>query len=390
MNIAQKKVCVVGLGYIGLPTACILATSCYGVLGMDIDDKVLSRIETGDLIDPEPDLRNLLIKALHTNNLKTSPHVDLADIYIITVPTPLDKNNQADISYVNTAADTISPYLRSNNLVLIESTCPIGTTEIVAHKLRTFCPNIHIAYCPERVMPGNIVHELIYNDRVVGGIDEASTLHAVTFYRSFVKGNILATNVRTAEAVKLAENAYRDINIAYANELSMISDRLGLDANEVISLANKHPRVQILNPSPGVGGHCIAVDPWFLVSAAPDLASLTITARKVNLKKADWVIQKIKEAIKRNSADTIACLGLTYKPDTSDIRESPALAIVQALEKETRVIRVDPYIPNTEPLYKALSSANIIVGLVAHKTFRDIPKSLLVGKTILDFAGVFK
>lgn len=390
MNAVQKKVCVIGLGYIGLPTACVLATSCYDVLGVDIDNKVISRIQSADLIDPEPHLRNLLIKAIHTNNLKASSHIDLADIYIITVPTPLDKNNQANISYVNTAANTIGSYLRSNNLVLIESTCPIGTTETVAHKLRVFCPDIHVAYCPERVMPGNIIQELIYNDRVVGGIDAASTLHAVTFYQSFVKGNILATNVRTAEAVKLAENAYRDINIAYANELSMISDRLGLDVNELIGLANKHPRVQILNPGPGVGGHCIAVDPWFLASSAPDLANLITTARKVNIKKADWVIQKIKDAIKRNGANVIACLGLTYKPDTSDIRESPALIIVQALEKEARVIRVDPYVPNTEPLYEALSSSDIIVGLVAHKSFLDIPNSLLVGKTVLDFAGVFK
>ena len=225
----------------------------------------------------------------------------------------------------------------------------------------------------------------------MGGVDDTSSSHAVSFYKSFVRGDVLVTDARTAEAVKLAENTYRDINIAYANELSMIADRIKLDVNELIRLANRHPRVQILQPGPGVGGHCIALDPWFLVASAPDLAMLTLKAREVNSKKADWVIAKVSATIKANSASVIACLGLSYKPNSTDLRQSPALAIVQTLEMmEIEVLRVDPYIANTVALYDALARAEIIVGLVAHDAFLNIPPKELTGKLILDFAGVFK
>lgn len=390
MNEIQKKICVTGLGHIGIPTACVLATSGYSVLGVDIDDEVVRSVQSADLINPEPKLQGLLKRAICSGNLEISAYVAPADIHIITVPTPLSLSRQPDISYVNGAIDAISPHLRPHDLILIESTCPIGTTEVIAQKLQMSCPGVHVAYCPERVLPGNILHELIYNDRVVGGIDDRSTSLAVTFYQSFVRGEVLAANVRIAEAVKLAENSYRDINIAYANELSMIADRIDLDVNELIRLANKHPRVQILKPGVGVGGHCIAVDPWFLVSSAPDLAMLTSKAREININKTGWVIQKVREAIQKNGAHVVACLGLTYKPNVPDIRESPALAVVQALEGEVEVLCVDPYTPNTIALLDALARAEIVVGLVAHNEFLNISSNDLANKIVLDFAGVFK
>lgn len=389
-NTIQKRVCISGLGFIGLPTACILATSGYSVLGMDIDPLVVKRVQSANLIDSEPNLKSLLETALKSGYLEVSMHIAPADIHIIAVPTPLGSGNQPNLSHLHTAVDAIGPHLRPHDLVLIESTCPIGTTETIARKLQEICPAVHVAYCPERVLPGNILNELIHNDRVLGGVDEASTLKAISFYQSFIQGNVFASDVRTTEAVKLAENTYRDINIAYANELSMIADHIGLDVRELIRLANKHPRVQILEPGPGVGGHCIALNPWFLVSSAPSLAKLISKAREVNANKTDWVIQKVRTAIKENSARVIACLGLTYKSNVADIRESPALAIIQALEKEVEVLRVDPYVPNTEQLYEALERAEIVVGLVAHKSFLDISSHCLTGKVVLDFAGIFE
>lgn len=389
-NTIQKRVCISGLGFIGLPTACILATSGYSVLGMDIDPLVVRRVQSADLIDPEPNLKSLLETALKSGCFEVSTHIAPADIHIIAVPTPLGPDNQPNLSHLYAAVDAMGPHLRPHDLVLIESTSPIGTTETIALKLQEICPAVHVAYCPERVLPGNILHELIHNDRVLGGVDEASTLKAVAFYQSFIEGDVFTSDVRTAEAVKLAENTYRDINIAYANELSMIADHIGLDVRELIRLANKHPRVQILEPGPGVGGHCIALNPWFLASSAPSLAELISKAREVNVNKTDWVIQKVKTAIKENSARVIACLGLTYKPNVADIRESPALAIVHALEKEIEVLRVDPYLPHTEQLYEAIERAEIVVGLVAHKTFLNIPAHCLAGKVVLDFAGIFE
>lgn len=390
MSKMPKQVCIIGLGYIGLPTACILANSNYSVLGVDTDDKVIDRVQSATLINPEPNLQNLLIKGIQNGNIKISMNVAPADIHIITVPTPLDLGHHPDLSHVNAAVETIKPFLRPYDLVLIESTCPIGTTERIAKNLQSISLDIHVAYCPERVLPGNILHELIHNDRVIGGVDSASTSLAAEFYSSFILGEVLVTDAKTAEAVKLAENAYRDINIAYANELSMIADHTNLDVNELIRLANRHPRVQILQPGPGVGGHCIAVDPWFLVSSAPHVATLIPKAREVNTQKTNWVIEKIKNMVNKSKVTKVACLGLTYKPNVQDIRQSPALAIVQALEKEFNILRVDPYIQNTEVLYDALAQADMIVALVAHSEFLNIPANLLEGKILLDFAGVFK
>jgi UDP-N-acetyl-D-mannosaminuronic acid dehydrogenase len=390
MKLFDRRVCVLGLGYIGLPTACILAAAGYRVFGVDIDDKIISRVQSASVTSPEPDLQDLLTKAIQSGHLTASREVIPSDIYLIAVPTPLGPGNQPDISHVVDALESITPHLQKDALILIESTCPIGSTDSFAKKLKESCPGVHIAYCPERVLPGNILYELRYNDRVVGGVDESSTEKAASFYQTFITGQVLCTHAKTAEAIKLAENAYRDVNIAFANELSMVADSLGIDTYELIHLANKHPRVQILNPGPGVGGHCLAVDPWFLVSSAPSLATLTASARGVNQQKTSWVIDKVREAIKKQGAKKVACLGLTYKPDVSDVRGSPALVIIEALEKECHVLRVDPHVPNTEPVDAALAEAEIVVGLVAHQSFFLIAPNQLSGKTILDFAGVFR
>lgn len=385
----RKKVSVIGLGNIGLPTACLLASFGHDVLGVDTDHQVINRLQSKQIHLLEPNLQNLLIQAIETGSFKTSTQPAPADVHVIIVPTFLNTKREPDLQCVYQAVETLKPFLRPQDLVLIESTCPIGTTEKLACDLRSDCPQTFVAYCPERVLPGNILHELIHNDRVVGGVDDRSISAAVSFYQSFVKGEVLGTDAKTAEAVKLAENSYRDINIAYANELSMIADQMDLDIHKVIELANRHPRVAILNPGPGVGGYCIGPNSWFLASAAPHLAQLTVKARDVNLQKSKWVIQKIKEAIEQKKAHTIACLGLTYKANVADTRQSPALEIVKALEKEVHVLRVDPYVPGTELLDHALSLAPIIVSLVAHAEFSTIPPAYLEGKTVLDFAGVF-
>lgn len=386
----KKNVCVSGLGFIGLPTACVLANSGYSVLGVDINPAIISHINSLTFATFEPNLHSLLESAIHSGHLKASTNVESADIHIIAVPTPLTSDHQPDISYLHAAIDALIPHLRSQDIVLIESTSPIGTTEIITKKLQEHCPEIYVAYCPERVIPGNIIHEFIHNDRIVGGINEASTLKAVDFYKSFVRGEVIATDAKTAEAVKLAENTYRDINIAYANELSMIADYHGLDATNLINLANRHPRVQIHQPGPGVGGHCIPLSPRFLASSNPDHAKLIIKAREINNEKTEWVIEKIKRTLNENNAKIVACLGLTYKPNVPDFRGSPSLVIAESLTKDAEVLRVDPYFLDSMELEDAMKCADIIVGLVAHREFQNISAAHLKGKIVLDFAGVFK
>ncbi|WP_341757687.1 nucleotide sugar dehydrogenase [Candidatus Tisiphia endosymbiont of Ditula angustiorana] len=389
MSKMDKKVCIIGLGYIGFPIACVLANSGYSVLGVDIDEKVILRINTTNHITFEAEVKDLFIKGMHDGNIKISTKIEHSDIYIITVQTPLNLENKPDISYVNAAIESITPYLRTDNLVLIESTCPIGTTEIMAKQLRAVCANIFVAYCPERILPSNILNELIHNDRVVGGIDRQSGIRASDFYRSFIHGGIEVTDSKTAEAVKLAENTYRDINIAYANELSMIADHINININELIWLANKHPRVNILQPSPGVGGHCIAIDPYFLANAAPRFVQLTLKAREVNINKTNWVIQKINKVAKENNVRTIACLGLTYKPNVPDTRQSPAIIITETLKQEFDVIAFDPYVKNIKSINYLLIKADMVVVLVAHNEFLDISNHLFHEKIFLDFTGVF-
>jgi len=396
-----SKVVVMGLGYIGLPTAALIASRGVNVHGVDINEHVVNTINEGKIHIVESDLEGLVHKVVKEGLLKASTNPVKADVFLIAVPTPFKDNYVPDISYVESAIRMILPYLEEGNLVIVESTSPVGTTEKMYNLIIGERPElkgrIHMAYCPERVLPGKILYELEHNDRVIGGIDEKSTEKAKEFYSIFVKGELHGTNVKTAEMCKLIENAYRDVNIAFANELSLICDKAGIDVWELVELANKHPRVNILRPGVGVGGHCIAVDPWFLITQYPEESKLMRTAREVNLYKTEWVISKIKEEAKKfeeihGRRPKIACLGLTYKPDIDDLRESPALYIVRRLaEEEYDVLPVEPNIKKMEEfrLYsidKAIKESDIIVFLVAHKAFKDLGG---LAKITLDFCGVF-
>lgn len=379
------RVNVLGLGSIGLPIACLIAASGYQVRGIDTNPDLIKTLSEGKWTPEEPGLQKLFNKVLSEGSLKVSTQPDQATTHLIAVPTPLSFDHKPVLTHLDAAFDALKPYLNSGNLVLIESTCPVGTTEILAKKIPQ---DIRVAYCPERVLPGNILHELVQNDRVVGGVDPLSTEQAIAFYQTFVVGKVMGTDSKTAEAVKIAENTYRDINIAYANELSIVADQWSINIDELIRLANHHPRVNILKPGPGVGGRCIAVNPWFMISAAPNLSRLAKTAREVNDQKTRWVTEKIKKTLQTQKAPC-AILGLTYKADVADLRQSPALEIVEALESEFEVLRVDPYVTNTFSIEEALARAHIVVGLVPHQAFQSIPRNLLQGKTVLDFAGIF-
>lgn len=390
----SPRVCVVGLGHVGLPTAALLADCGYSVIGVDIDPIALGCIHDGIPHTVEPGLRSLVMSVLASGRLTLSEQPATADVFVVAVPTPLSAHQTPDRSFVDAAILSIAPHLTRGNLIIIESTCTIGTTATVAVRLRYERPDLSdlcVAYCPERVLPGRILHEVVHNDRVVGGVDRESTDRAAAFFRTFVQGQIATTDAATAEMVKLAENAFRDVNIAFANELSMVCHELGIDASEVIRLANRHPRVSVLQPGPGVGGHCVAVDPWFLVAAAPNTARLMRTAREVNISKTAWVVDRVLDRIQAFHHPVIACLGLTYKPDTSDTRESPSLLVTDALRKRSHceILAVDPLVPGTIPLDEALRRANVIVALVAHQRFREIPREHLADKVILDFVGAF-
>lgn len=371
----MQKVCVIGLGAVGLPIALLLANKGFKVIGCDVDLRLVSSLNGGKYVTYENGLQNLLKKALKLHSFTAQDKICVANIYIVAVHTMLKADNSADLSALYKVIISLQDVVKKQNLVIIESTCPIGTIS----QIRL---NSLLAYCPERILPGNIINELINNDRVIGGTEESAKA-AKEFYQSFVKGKIITTDARTAEAVKLAENAYRDVNIAFANELSMLADYHSLDSRKIISIANNHPRVNILSPSVGVGGRCLAIDPWYL--NLPKITKIIPIAREVNLAKTEWVIKKIKKNI--TDHDIVACLGMTYKPDIQDIRNSPAYNIIKALGD--KVIRVDPYVTDSERLDYALKVADVIVILVAHKIFFDIPKKQLFGKTILDFVGVF-
>jgi UDP-N-acetyl-D-mannosaminuronic acid dehydrogenase len=398
---SNLKVEVMGLGYIGLPTAALIASRAFKVQGVDTNPKVIKKINQGEIHIVEPDLGGLVKYVVDLGFLKASLKPSKADVFLIAVPTPFKKNHEPDITYVKSATNMIIPMLTPGNLVIIESTCPIGTTEKMRDLILSRRPELknklYIAYCPERVLPGKIFYELVYNDRVIGGIDQPSTEKAAEFYSFFVKGNLHKTNARTAEMCKLSENAYRDLNIAFANELSILCDKFGIDVWELIQLTNKHPRVNILKPGCGVGGHCIAVDPWFLIHAGAQDATLIKMARLRNDSKTDWVIDKIKNTArafekKNHKKAIIACMGLTYKPDTDDLRESPALAITKTLMAERyRIFAVEPNIKNYQDFkivdYKAaIEEADIIALLVAHNEFKNI--SFTNNKVVLDFCGI--
>ncbi|MBL0105087.1 MAG: UDP-N-acetyl-D-mannosamine dehydrogenase [Bacteroidetes bacterium] len=394
------QVTIMGLGYIGLPTAALIASKGITVQGVDVNKQIVETINKGKIHIVEPDLDGLVHYAVHKKLLTASSTVKPSDVFLIAVPTPFQKDHQPDLSFVEKATKMVIPHLKSGNLFIIESTSPVGTTEKMAKLIFKERPElkdkIWIAYCPERVLPGSVIYELQQNDRVIGGIDEPSTEAAVKFYGRFVKGNLHKTNSRTAEMCKLVENASRDVNIAFANELSMICDKAGINVNELIDLACKHPRVRILKPGPGVGGHCIAVDPWFIVSEFPKEAKIIKQARLINNYKTEWVKLKITEAIKKftksnGRAPKVGCFGLAYKADIDDLRESPSLEIYHALEKDGHnVMAVEPNIRKHAELeitdtIRAVMEADILVFLVGHKEFNSIV--IPASKIVLDFCG---
>tara|TARA_R110002072_G_scaffold7503_2_gene40400 strand:- start:138361 stop:139569 length:1209 start_codon:yes stop_codon:yes gene_type:complete len=399
----KPTVVMMGLGYIGLPTAALISSRGLQVTGVDIREEVVETINQGRIHIVEPDLDGLVHHVVNKGYLKAATAPIEADVYLIAVPTPFKGDHVPDTSYVGAAARNIIPTLREGALVILESTSPVGTTErmqdLIFEERPELKGKIYIAYCPERVLPGNILHELKHNERAIGGIDEASTQKAISFYKHFVVGELHPTNAKTAEMVKLVENASRDNQIAFANELSMICDKAGINVWEMIALANKHPRVNILNPGTGVGGHCIAVDPWFIVSEFPEESQVIRKAREVNNYKTEWALEKVKNAALRFKVDNdreakIACMGLAFKPDIDDLRESPALYLTEQLEKENfNVLRVEPNIESEgsmelHTIPDALEKADIIVFLVAHNEFKNL--TIPTNKKIIDFVGLKK
>jgi UDP-N-acetyl-D-mannosaminuronic acid dehydrogenase len=401
----MQRVVVMGLGYIGLPTASMLATKGHQVLGVDVNEHAVNTINSGRIHIIEPDLDILVKSAVHSGNLKASLKPEEGDTFIIAVPTPFKEENgnpkAPDLSYVESATRAIVPVLREGNLVILESTSPVGTTELIERIIAETRPElkgkVHCAHCPERVLPGHILRELVDNDRIIGGTTPAAVEKAKELYKSFCNGAILETDSRTAELSKLVENSFRDVNIAFANELSVICDHLGVNVWETISLANRHPRVNILQPGPGVGGHCIAVDPWFIVAAAPEQSRLIRTARNVNDDKPHWVIDKIRAKADRYKAPVIGCLGLTFKANIDDLRESPSLDIVQDLVKLNigKILACDPNVEQSKTkiplvdLKTVIKDADIIVLLVDHKEFKAIDPDTLKDKVLIDTRGVF-
>lgn len=395
-----------GLGYIGLPTAIIASRNGnVDVVGVDINPSVVDKTNAGELHIIEPGLEDYLKEVISSGKLRAKTSPETADAFFMVVPTPFKGNHEPDVSFVESATRAVIPFLKEGDLYVIESTSPVGTTEMMAEIIYNERPElkgkIYIAYCPERVLPGNVIYELVHNDRVIGGIDEASTKKAQEFYSQFVQGTLHPTNARTAEMCKLTENSSRDVQIAFANELSLICDRAGINVWELISLANRHPRVNILQPGCGVGGHCIAVDPYFITAAYPKEAKIIAAARSINNYKADWCAEKILNTMLRFELDNkrkpvVAMMGVAFKPDIDDLRESPAkyiitkvmqscnnadILVVEPNVKEHRVFKLTPYL-------EAYEKADIVVFLTAHTPFRSLPWR--DDKVILDFCGIFK
>ncbi len=416
-----KHISIVGLGYIGLPTAALLANKGFHVQGFDINPEVVCMVNRGEVHIIEKDLDQQVYLAVKNGYLKAYSEVQPANIFLIAVPTPFTEGHKPDLASVEAAARSIAPVLQPGNLIILESTCPVGTTLKVAKWLAQQRPElsipfnnenqnpekgeqIYLSYCPERVLPGHILRELIENDRIIGGINSLSTEKAINFYQNFVKGDMLATDSRTAEMAKLTENAFRDVNIAFANELSLICDELNINVWELIRLANRHPRVNILQPGPGVGGHCIAVDPWFIVDSAPKQARLIRQARLINDEKPEFVVAKALAATAQVSKATIACLGLSFKANIDDLRESPALKIVRdlAIKSTAKLLVVEPHI-NTIPKQlmdlkhriqlvdteTALKDANIILLLVDHCQF-NLVGDKVKQKIVIDTRGIWQ
>ncbi|WP_368029624.1 UDP-N-acetyl-D-mannosamine dehydrogenase [Arcobacter sp. s6] len=396
-----KKICVIGLGYIGLPTAALLANRGYSVHGVDVVASTVDIINQGKIHIVEPDLDTFVRAAVNSGNLKASLTPDIADVFIIAVPTPFHEGYVPNVDYVVSATKAIAPFVKEGDIVILESTSPVGTTDLVGETLKeqgVDTSKLFIAHCPERVLPGHIMRELVENDRIVGGLTPEATEKTVEFYKTFVSGAVLSTDARTAEMAKLTENSFRDTNIAFANELSILCDKFGIDVWELIKLTNRHPRVNVLQPGAGVGGHCIAVDPWFIVHAGGDDAKIIRTAREVNTYKTEWSIEKIKNAALKFEAENgrkakVACMGLAFKPDIDDLRESPAVYITKSLISQgLDVLAVEPNLKSHKSFEiinfeTAINDADIIVYLVAHKEFKGIR---IFGKDVIDFCGVNK
>ena len=402
----MNKVNVIGLGYIGLPTAALLANRGFEVRGVDLNQDVLATVNLGKIHIVEPGLESYVKSAVDNGKLVACSEPGPADVSLICVPTPFCGDGEIpmpDMQYLEAATDSLAPFLKAGDILIIESTSPVGTTEMIEKRLAALDVDItglSIAYCPERILPGNVIHELVHNDRVIGGLTPTATAEAKTFYGTFVKGEILGTDARTAELCKLTENSFRDVNIAFANELSLICSSLGIDVWELVKLSNHHPRVDILQPGPGVGGHCIAVDPWFIVSSDPANARLIRTSRQINDYKSNWVIDQIKIAAgeaanKIDRSPVIACLGLAFKPDIDDLRESPAEKIARSLKTQGfTVLFVEPNISEHGELTltkidEALEQADVIAVLVQHSAFRQ-PQLVqeLRDRGALDFCGL--
>lgn len=400
----MKSVVTIGLGYIGLPTSALIASNGIPVYGVDINQNVVDTINKGQIHIVEPELDGIVKKAVEKGLLKAGIKATPSDVYLIVVPTPFKGDHEPDISYVEAATEGIIPLLKENDLYIIESTSPIGTTEkmkdLIYSKRPELTDKINIAYCPERVLPGNVMYELVHNDRVIGGIDENSTEKAISFYSQFVKGELHRTNARTAEMCKLTENASRDVQIAFANELSLICDKADINVWELIKLANKHPRVSILQPGCGVGGHCIAVDPYFITSKFPNESKLIQLSREGNNYKSQWCIQKISDAISdftksHNKKPVIALLGLAFKPNIDDLRESPALLIAKSITKkfiDEEILVVEPNISehkdfNLTSFDNSVEKADLLVFLTGHNEFKKY-KPNQKNHIIIDFCGV--
>lgn len=418
----MKTVSVLGLGYIGLPAAAMFAANGANVIGVDVNQHAIDTINQGKIHIVEPFLEDIVRDAVAKGTLRATNTPEKADAFVIAVPTPFKDDKVPDTSYIEAVANSIAPVLEKGNTIILESTSPVGTTEKMIGWLEAARPDlkfphegeeghdIYVAYCPERVLPGQVVKELVENDRIIGGITDDCSDKAIEVYRIFVNADLIKTNARTAEMSKLTENAFRDVNIAFANELSLISDKLDINVWELISLANRHPRVNILQPGPGVGGHCIAVDPWFIVDKTPELAKITRLAREVNENKPEWVINKVNEAVTVFSEKTgkakeevqIVCYGLAFKPNIDDLRESPALLITEQLAKlyPDQVLAVEPNIDENHPVLikngislesyeSSEDKADVLVILVDHTEFVARPLNVAVQQIVIDTKGIF-
>ncbi|MDE0661083.1 MAG: UDP-N-acetyl-D-mannosamine dehydrogenase [Gammaproteobacteria bacterium] len=410
-----QRICVLGLGYVGLPTAAVLAAKGCNVIGVDVDSNRVAIIKQGRTPITEPELSSMVEDAVSSGRLQAQSAVVAADAFIVAVPTPLKRDREPDLRHLRAAASEVAKVLVPNNLVVLESTSPVGSTEAFCDWLAAARPDlsfphlagatsdIRVAYSPERVLPGAIVWELVENDRIIGGITPECGEAARSLFLQFVHGECSVTNARTAELVKLTENAHRDVNIAFANEIALVCDAHGVDPWELIGLANRHPRVSVLQPGPGVGGHCIAVDPWFLVHSAPELTPIIQTARHVNDRRPDWVVDRVEAACRGIARPDIACLGLAYKADVGDLRESPAIEIVKKLRTRItgRIVVVEPHIDNLPveladdgidlvDLDEALEGATVAVLLTDHREFLEIDPGCLRGKRLVDTRGAWR